>query len=837
MQTAVEPLSAADPVLDWPLPPGFQVDSESPQPRSEGCEILLRSGELRIGRALAVRSDDRCVVFMRRGASVPEHLAFEQIKLLRLPRTLRLIANQALRAIDGVAKVQNADFCTFALLFADGQLRSGDTTGHVNRDNGLYLFPGTGPDCVERWFVPREAVSSFTLGSLTGELLVRESGVSEANVNKALEIQREIRERPIGEYLLDEHIVNLVDLERALDLQKSMPVLRLGDALVQLGLVTPEQLADAIGRQRAERHRPLGEILITMGVVSDNQIKHVLARKLGIPFVDVRHFEPEYDALQRVPPAFALRQRVLPLHRSNEDLAVAMEDPMDSALCHELRVMTGLHILPVISTREAIARRVDQFYGNGAEGLRRLEEQQANALPFHIDANAKTLSIVPTIQRTKATELVNKLFEEGSALELVRGRQEDEVSESDNTLVQLVNKMITDARTAGVSDIHIETNPGRQNSRVRFRKDAILTEYLQVPHGFRAALVSRLKIMASLDISERRKPQDGKIEFGMAGSNRIELRVATIPTNQGLEDVVMRILASSDALPMVRLGLESDALEALTRLAEKPHGLLLVCGPTGSGKTTTLHSVLSHINTPQRKIWTAEDPVEITQAGLRQVQVNPKLGWTFAHAMRAFLRADPDVVMVGEMRDAETTRSGIEASLTGHLVLSTLHTNSACESVIRLLDLGMDPFNFSDALLGVLGQRLVRHLCPACRQPYFPAADEVRSLAEEYCHETALVPDRIIDQWVTRFGAVGELKIYLRQGCDQCQHTGYNGRVGIHELLVNTPRLKRMIQSRAPVEQIVTGAIEGGMRTLKQDGLLKVLKGITDAAQVRAVCN
>ena len=824
-------------MLDWPLPPGFTIETCPALPRTESCEIVLRSGELCIGRAIGLRAEARQFVFLRRAATVAEELPFEKIKLLRLPRSLRLSASTALRTIDEAAKVQKADFCTFALLFTDGQVRSGDTTGHVNRDGGLYLYPGTGPDCVERWFVPLDAVGSFTLGSLTGELLVRESFVSEEHVNQALEIQRELRERPIGEYLLDEQIVNLADLERALELQKSMPVLRLGDALVQLGLVTQEQLSDAIGRQRAERHRPLGEILITMGVVSDNQIKHVLARKLGIPFVDVRHFDPEYDALRRLPPAFALRHRVLPLHRSNEDLAVAMEDPLDSAVCHELRVITGLRILPVISTREAIARRVDEYYGNGADGLHKMEERQANALPFHIDATAKNLSIVPTLQRTKVTELANKLFEEGSALELVRSRQEEEVSESDSTLVQLVNKMISDARSAGASDIHIETNPGRQNSRVRFRKDAILTEYLQVPHGFRAALVSRLKIMASLDISERRKPQDGKIEFGIAGNNRIELRVATIPTTQGLEDVVMRILASSDALPIDKLGLEPDALAELKKLAEKAHGLLLVCGPTGSGKTTTLHSVLGHINTPQRKIWTAEDPVEITQAGLRQVQVNPKLGWTFAHAMRAFLRADPDVIMVGEMRDTETTRSGIEASLTGHLMLSTLHTNSATESVARLLDLGMDPFNFSDALLGVLGQRLVRHLCRHCKEAYFPAAEELDSLAREYCHETPLDPQQVLAQWESRFGPVGQARIFRPRACERCQQSGYSGRVGIHELLVNTADLKRLIQSRAPVHQLVASAIENGMRTLKQDGLLKVLQGMTDAAQVRAVCN
>ena len=292
---------------------------------------------------------------------------------------------------------------------------------------------------------------------------------------------------------------------------------------------------------------------------------------------------------------------------------------------------------------------------------------------------------------------------------------EQQAVSSDSALVGLVNRIILDAVEQKASDIHIEANLGPKTTRVRFRKDGALMNYLELPAQFRNAVVSRIKIMSRLDITERRKPQDGKIDFHRFGPAAVELRVATVPTTGGLEDVVMRVLAAAKPVPMDELGLEAGVLNSIKRLISKPHGLFLVCGPTGSGKTTTLHSLLAFLNTAERKIWTAEDPIEITQPGLRQVQVNSKIGWTFAAAMRSFMRADPDVIMVGEMRDAETAKIGIEASLTGHLVLSTLHTNSAAESIVRLLDLGMDPFNFADALLGVLAERLARRLCPHCK--------------------------------------------------------------------------------------------------------------------------
>jgi type II secretory ATPase GspE/PulE/Tfp pilus assembly ATPase PilB-like protein len=424
-------------------------------------------------------------------------------------------------------------------------------------------------------------------------------------------------------------------------------------------------------------------------------------------------------------------------------------------------------------------------------------------------------------------ELTHRLASESGEADL----QESQAVEIDSTLVKLVNKIVVDAVEQKASDIHIESYPSGKPMRVRFRKDGVLVPYLEIPYRSRAAVISRIKIMSTLDISERRKPQDGKIEFKRFGPIDVDLRVATIPTAGGLEDIVMRVLASANAVPLDKLGFDPEALASIKRLVDRPHGLFLVCGPTGSGKTTTLHSILAYLNTSELKIWTAEDPIEIVQPGLRQVQMHAKIGWNFAAAMRSFMRADPDVIMVGEMRDAETTKMGIEASLTGHIVLSTLHTNSAPESVVRLLDLGMDPFNFADALLGVLAQRLVRKLCPACKAKYEPAAGEVAELEREYAGDTGADAAKLFKGWRAEKHPV----LYRAKGCAECDKTGYKGRMGLYELMVADANVKRLVQTRAPVTEIVAAAVAGGMRTLKQDGISKVLQGLTDLQQIRGV--
>ncbi|RLC30123.1 MAG: pilus assembly protein, partial [Deltaproteobacteria bacterium] len=403
----------------------------------------------------------------------------------------------------------------------------------------------------------------------------------------------------------------------------------------------------------------------------------------------------------------------------------------------------------------------------------------------------------------------------------------DSMAEDDSAIVQLVNKMIIDAFNRGASDIHIEPRPGKRPAVIRLRIDGACQIYQTIPHTYKRALVSRIKIMSDLDIAEKRLPQDGKIKFKRYAPLDIELRVATIPTAGRNEDVVMRILASGDPMPLNRMGMTERDYESFIDIITKPYGMVLVVGPTGSGKTTTLHAAMRYINKPETKIWTAEDPVEITQDGLRQVQVQPKIGLDFASAMRAFLRADPDVIMVGEMRDQETVSTGIEASLTGHLVFSTLHTNSAPETITRLLDMGMDPFNFADALLGILAQRLTRTLCKKCKEKYHPTREEFDALVRLYDGDFNALGFEFTD----------DFHLYRPKGCPECSNTGYRGRVGIFELLRGTDEMKLLIQNRAKIDDLRKQAVRAdGMTTLMQDGIRKVCLGLTDIRQVRRVC-
>jgi type II secretory ATPase GspE/PulE/Tfp pilus assembly ATPase PilB-like protein/GAF domain-containing protein len=433
------------------------------------------------------------------------------------------------------------------------------------------------------------------------------------------------------------------------------------------------------------------------------------------------------------------------------------------------------------------------------------------------------------------TEAVSSLLdalqnEREDAATVETGEEEDSnaISETDSTIVKLVNKILIDAYDMGVSDIHIEPGVGKKLMRVRFRKDGTCRVYQEIPPMYKHAFISRIKIMSRLDIAERRMPQDGKIKMRY-GKKEIEYRVATCPTVGGNEDAVLRILAASKPIPLEKMNFSARNLEIIQTYAAKPYGLILCVGPTGSGKTTTLHSTLGFINKPERKIWTAEDPVEITQDGLRQVQMLPKIGLDFARAMRSFLRGDPDVIMVGEMRDVETCSIGLEASLTGHLVFSTLHTNSAPETITRLLDMGMNPLNFADALLLIMAQRLVRTLCKECKEDYHPDKEEYDQLIHEYGSE------ELFDKHVG-IAYSDDLLLKKPVGCTRCNDTGYTGRTGLHEVLEGTDEIKRMIMKQALMEELREQAISDGMTTLKQDGIWKVFKGDCDLKQVMSVC-
>jgi len=588
------------------------------------------------------------------------------------------------------------------------------------------------------------------------------------------------------------------------------------DYLVKDAVMSSAEL-DLATRSARRKGVGLEDVLIDEFQVKLSSLGKALASFFGVeyePFKSER-IKPS-DLLKNLKRDYVANNHWVPIDDTKEGLVILTPDPEKIKSSRIVNNIFSKHkiIYKVCPAREFQAT-LDLFYGSSSI------------------AEAESGNIDDMLLSLEDEEALPGVAEEVSAA-------------ADNELVKLVNKIIIDAYKMGVSDIHIEPYPGKAKTQIRFRRDGSLMPYIEIPASYRNPIVTRIKIMCDMDISQKRKPQDGKIKFRKFGPLDIELRVATIPSVGSMEDVVMRILSAGEPIPLDKMGFTPLNLEELKSTIKKPYGLFFVCGPTGSGKTTTLHSILKSLNTPETKIWTAEDPVEITQRGLRQVQMNVKAGLTFPLVMRSFLRADPDIIMVGEMRDKETTSIGIEASLTGHLVFATLHTNSATESVIRLLDMGMDPFNFSDALLGILAQRLAKRLCK-CKKSHAASQQEINALLEEYCEELNNI-DRfkadpeaakkeILDGWTKQYGDdKGQIMLYEPVGCDSCSDSGYKGRLGLHELLIATDAVKKNIQEHARVAEMLVTALGEGMRTLKQDGVEKVLEGITDMQQVRTVC-
>jgi len=558
--------------------------------------------------------------------------------------------------------------------------------------------------------------------------------------------------------------------------------------------VTQDEINAAIAEARAKQ-TDVETILVEHYKVPKAEMGASLSAFYRVPFQEFdERIVPPPDLMRDLKLDFLRRNYWLPLRREEDgSVLVLIDNPQD------LGKVDSIHqLLPRVTFAVGLRKDIATFL------------------------SAASGEMTP---HDSISELIGELKTE-DAPEKIEESMGGEVDENDSTVVRLANQVIVDAYKARASDIHVEPYGAAKDTMIRYRIDGQCMEYQKIPGAYRRAIVARLKIMSMLDIAERRKPQDGKIKFKLPDSREIELRVATIPTAGGNEDVVMRILAASEPIPLDKLGMTDRNLREMQGIAAKPYGLILVVGPTGSGKTTSLHSVLGYINKPDRKIWTAEDPVEITQYGLRQVQVQPKIGFTFAAAMRSFLRADPDVIMVGEMRDEETASTGIEASLTGHLVLSTLHTNSAIETVVRLLDMGLDSFNFADALLGILGQRLVKRICRDCRQEYHPERSEYDELAQAFGEEAFATLNQKYD---------GSFVLHRGKGCASCNKTGYRGRLGIHELFIATDEMKRFIQTKARVAEMLEHARAEGMTTLVQDGVLKTLGGLTDFRQVKAV--
>ncbi len=573
------------------------------------------------------------------------------------------------------------------------------------------------------------------------------------------------------------------------------------DYLLRNRLVTTQQLQEALAIAR-KINKSVEHVLVDRFKVDLQEVGRSLSLYYGCPF---RVFDPEipvpYELIANLKKSFLLYYVWVPLRWDKSGIEILVDDPKDLRKTDHIRALMGNQKISIsVAIKEDVENYIRHFFDPRAEPT-------AEA-PAADDLDA----LIPDV----TFEEEDDQLDDRPALD-----------ESSSQVVKFVDQVLISAFRNNASDIHIEPSVITRKTTIRFRTDGVCHEYLQVPNAMAPAIISRLKIMAELDIAEKRLPQDGKIKMRRKGIPEFELRLSTMPTAGRFEDAVLRILTRTSSLKLDEIGLNERNLAVLKKLIARPYGMFLCVGPTGSGKTTTLHAILGHINHPGVKIWTAEDPVEITQPGLRQVQVRPKIGLDFARVMRGFLRLDPDIIMIGEMRDQETATIALQAALTGHLVLSTLHTNNAPETLTRLLDMGMNALNISDAFLGVLGQRLVRRLCAQCIESYQPSEQEFEDLREDYGAE--------------RFDAAGWVygpQFVLRRaaGCEKCNGSGFRGRIGIHELMEATAAVKLLIKKNATSYELARQAAADGMTTLKQDGIQKTIAGITTVREVRRVC-
>ncbi len=813
--------AAIDEIPDFPGTAPTPLEPDPDQAASDGAQVVVRllAGGILRGRlgheeALDLHGN---LLPLHVGASelmVPlgDIRSVEAQTLLNLPRPSASSPTLASHSLE-----------QFELHFSDGVRWSGTTLGHRVRHRGLQLHVQLPDGHFKPVWVPRCALRGVRFHALPSSMA--EQGV---RASAARQAQQPVAAAPPSDPVpapAPSFSTPVVDppawppvrtpqaLAEALETGRRLPLRSIEQVLLDLHLLEQGQL-DNVRRDMPDALHGHGELLVRAGLLTQDQLAHVHARMVWTPEVDVVEFAVEPLVLERASPKQLAAHEVFPLMRHGDAVVLACATPLDQGLERQLRVLLNCPVILVWAPRAQIMQR----------------------LWAHLHPTAAQPRAAGTAAPAAAPADIYSLLDAAlNEFKVQSAEQHDVAVDESSSLVRLVTRIILEAYAQRASDIHIESNPGDEYLRIRFRKDGELEDYLRMPAVLRPSLISRIKVMARLDIAEKRRPQDGKINFHDYAPLPLELRVAVLPTHDGLEDVVMRLLASGKPMPLKSLGLREEDEAQIGRMAQRSFGLLLACGPTGSGKTTTLHSILAHINTDNRKIWTAEDPIEITQPGLRQLHVNPKIGVTFASAMRAFLRADPDVIMIGEIRDEETASIAIEASLTGHLVLSTLHTNSAAESVVRLLDMGMDPMNFADSLVGIVAQRLVRALCPRCAEAQVMDGQALENLVQEYTAASELSREA---GWARLLQAAGvatpdQLRVWAPRGCEHCRNTGYKGRMGVYEILENSASIKRLIQTRASASEILAEAQRQGMRTLRQDALEKVVRGRIDLAQAR----
>lgn len=798
----------------WPLPSKLQFASEAGTLITLEVEVQLLDGQqihgvIPAGENLSEISELK-LIFMGLDITLP----VADIRSVGCSGSL-IAATDSDITVSHEQHLEHEESLIFHVLFIDGKTLDGQTLGYVNRKaGGIYLYVQQADFRFKALWIPRNSLKNIRIDPPDTADSSQSSVDSTPPAEEA--IAATIDQQKFG------LATNMDELSTMLEVARGKPMISLAEAMFELNLINEEKLHELQTGNSGKLRAYIDERLANSDMFK-LQLEHARAQMVKTPEVNADAFQVEPQAVDKIPWNVATRHSVVPLGMVSGTLYVASSIPMNRELEDRLSMIAGCNLALVWASKMHIDSRISR-------------ENQPH-LPLQ-DSSASGLLIKSGVPVTTVQDLQSLLASAQNEIKVHGAEVHSNAVDERSSVVLLVKRMILDAHKQKASDIHIETNPGEEISRIRFRIDGDLEEYLKLPADLRAALVSRIKVMSKLDISERRRPQDGKINFADFSNIKLELRVAILPTHDNLEDVVMRLLASSKPIPLAQLGFSERDVEIVKRLSQHPYGLLLACGPTGSGKTTTLHSLLSEINTDNRKIWTAEDPIEITQAGLRQLQVNPKIGLTFATAMRAFLRADPDVIMIGEVRDEETANVCIEASLTGHLVFSTLHTNGAAESVVRLLDLGMDPLNFGDSLIGIVAQRLVRGLCKHCAVSKVLSDTEFKALVDEYVEGSAITAEEGRTRLLAAASGdstVSAVSVRHAVGCDRCGGRGYKGRMGIYEVLENVGDMKHKIQTRAPTSEIFAEASRAGMRTLRQDALEKVVAGLIDFKQARTV--
>jgi type II secretory ATPase GspE/PulE/Tfp pilus assembly ATPase PilB-like protein len=827
----------------WPMPPLASYPLPPARMEAQLCELEATSGQRLVGRLLSMDVDQGFVQVHVPPDPATLPMQLEQLRQLTLTRPISplsaaLPARSRPAPLDGPGSGDGtpsefpSDWAAlgqhprqgFKVHWAGGGVSEGETIGHLEHAAGLFVFPPVDSQgSVLRRFYPRSAYERFEIGAPIGQVLVEQKATTAEQVDAALRDQQALRQRKLGEILLTRQIVTAEQLLTALDKQARMPMVRLGDALVALGFLTGEALHEALKQQRDERAAPLGELLVQRGLVNPEQLTVALARKMGYPLVDVTRFPLPRKCLKLLPRELAERHGALPLGTRGGRLVVAMADPTRADVLAELQAACRVPLIPVLAQGEALRDTVVRAYAQRGAVPDPAPAQEAAEADHPADMAEAVLQAAVTALRDEPPPL---LLAEPPVQEVLRN-------------------LVREALQRGATDLYVEARSLDAPLQVQLRRDGRLEPLEDLPATCFQPLLAHAKRLAGLDPQATDRAQTGRVPLALllpAPAPKAELQLTTLPTSDGLEDLVLRLPMRLALRKPVHVGWEAADQERLLPLLQRPAGLILVAGPARSGRTSTLHTLLSQLNSTDRKVWTVEERLEITQTGLRQSELRPEAGWTCAAALRGLAAAGPDVVMVGELRDAEASRAAVDLAASGRLVLAGITARNTADAVMRLQDHGVDAGQLGDALLAVNAQRLLPRICRHCRMSR-PAKDsEIGDWLNAWAdHAHSDDPDalrrRLLDDWQTRRGRDGRLRRYVGAGCEQCHGTGLRHRVAVHELMVVSRELRRLIRAQAPSWHLQQQMRKEAQHTLRQDAIEKLLAGLTLPESLRELAD